>query len=405
MYKTIFLFSFLLQILTLSGQKAWQAPETAKRLNNPLINIDNAWQNGQKTFNSLCKSCHGVNGKGDPVMLKSLTPPPTDLTSEKVQSQPDGAIFWKISEGRGLMASYKNMLSETKRWELVQYIKRLGQSKKTTDEVDKNINKIRSVEAFPFSQLINAKTTFIRESKGFGFGIQHRFGATKFDKNFIQNFMGLDLAANVRFSFEIPFNKRLMMEIGRTRFGKFYDAGIKYLLIKQAADNKKPVSIAVYENVAVTTENALQYSETATFENGDAFVYKFYHRLYYDSQIIISRKFSNNFSAQIAGQLVWRNLTPYSTQPAEKSYVIAVPVSMRYRLGLKSAIDLEIMPNTHHRTMPLSLGYEIASSGNHVFQITVTNSDRVLSQNLLFYPTLRYPKDGFMIGFNLVRYF
>ena len=63
------------------------------------------------------------------------------------------------------------------------------------------------------------------------------------------------------------------------------------------------------------------------------------------------------------------------------------------------------MPNTHHKTMPISLAYEIASSGNHVFQITLTNSDRILSQNLFFEPTLKYPTDGFMLGFNLIRYF
>jgi len=46
----------------------------------------------------------------------------------------------------------------------------------------------------------------------------------------------------------------------------------------------------------------------------------------------------------------------------------------------------------------------VASSGNHVFQITITNSDRILSQNILTSPSLKH-KDGFMLGFNLIRYF
>ena len=297
------------------------------------------------------------------------------------------------------------MLSDEDRWAVVKYIRKLGKMQPDLDKKNNILKKSNEIESFSFSQLINAKTTFIRQTKGFGFGIQHRFGATKFDENIIKNFLGLDLASNIRFSFEIPVGKRFMFEIGRTRYGKFYDIGGKYLFFKQTKDEKYPVSVALYENVAVTTENAPQYSDEATFADGRQFEYKFLHRLYYDTQLIISRKFSNKLSAQITAELVWRNLTPYAPNSLEKSYVIAVPVSLRYKTGFTSAIDFEIMPNTHHRTMPISLAYEIASSGNHVFQITLTNSDRILSQNLFFKQTLRYPKDGFILGFNLVRYF
>jgi len=402
----IILFIFSLQI---GAQTSWSAPETAHKLKNPFPHQPEIVQQGKKIFQSLCSSCHGENGKGNPVMVKSLNPPPTDLTSNDVQKQPDGAIFWKISNGRGLMAAYQNMLSEKERWAVVHYIRELkskiNEKHISNTENDKQKTTLEKVNAFPFNQLINVKTTAIQQNKGFGFGIQHRFGATKFDEGFIQNFLGLDLAANVRFSFEFTLNDKLMLEIGRTRYGKFYDLGGKYLIFKQTADNSMPVSIALYENIAITTEKAPTYSSNATFDDGTAFTYKFAHRLYYDNQIIISRKFSQRLSGQITGQFVWRNLTPYQVPHKEKAYVFAVPLALRYKLGYKSAIDFEIIPNTHHRTMPISMAYEIASSGNHVFQITITNSERILSQNLLFNPTIRYPKDGFMIGFNLVRYF
>ena len=266
-------------------------------------------------------------------------------------------------------------------------------------------NKNQGIDAFPFTTLVNGKTTHIMQPKGFGLTIQHRFGATKFDDGFVKNFMGLDLAANMRFAFEIPANNRLMFEIGRTRYGKFYDMGGKYLFLQQTKDEEVPFSLAFYGNVAVTTENAPQYSEQATFDNGVKFEYKFYHRLYYDTQVMLSRKFSHQLSVQIAGELIWRNLTPYSTDPKEESFIIAVPMSMRYKFGLRSALSVEVMPNTHNDTMPISLGYEVASSGNHVFQITLTNTDRILSQQIFTNPTLRYDKDGFMLGFNLTRYF
>ena len=75
----------------------------------------------------MCSVCHGPKGKGDGMAGAGLTPKPTDLTSEVVQSQTDGAIFWKISEGRAPMASYKSAIPEKNRWEIINYIRTLKQ--------------------------------------------------------------------------------------------------------------------------------------------------------------------------------------------------------------------------------------------------------------------------------------
>ena len=55
----------------------------------------------------------------------ALPPPkPADWTSAKVQSQTDGELFWKMSEGRSAMPPWKS-LPEKDRWELVNYIRTL----------------------------------------------------------------------------------------------------------------------------------------------------------------------------------------------------------------------------------------------------------------------------------------
>ena len=397
-----FLLLFLTIPLSLAAQNSWTVPQQAMQMENPFQNDTAAIEKGANIYQKLCVSCHGVSGKGDPIARKAMNPKPAVFTTNRFQKQSEGTIYWKISEGRGAMASYKNMLSEEERWQLVSYLKSLKQTDISNSPVPKAD---ATIDAFPFSQLINAKTTHIINPKGFGFSIQHRFGATKLDNSFVTNFMGLDLAANIRFSFEIPINRKLQLEIGRTRYGKFYDFGGKYQIIKQTKNGKHPFSLVVYENIAITTEKAPLYSNSATFENGTPFSYKFNHRLSYDSQILLSRKFSYSFSAQIGGELIWRNLAPFTTKPKEKNYIIAIPVSLRYKIGLTQAVSLEIMPNSHAKTMPISLGYEVASSGNHVFQITLTNTDRILSQNIFTTPTIKYGKDGFMLGFNLTRYF
>ena len=117
-------------LLPLAAQ-TWEAPPEAEQLKNPLAQGEKI-KTGEKVYMSLCAACHGKTGKGDVPAMQGLNPKPTDLTSPEVQKQSDGALFWKISEGKGLMASYKNMLSEEERWAVVNYIRTLKQ-----DEVEK----------------------------------------------------------------------------------------------------------------------------------------------------------------------------------------------------------------------------------------------------------------------------
>lgn len=107
------------------AQENWVAPVSADEIVNPLKGDANAAASGKKTYKMLCVVCHGAKGKGDGIGSAGLQPKPTDLTSTKVQAQTDGAIFWKIEEGRSPMPSYKTTLPEKKRWEIINYIRKL----------------------------------------------------------------------------------------------------------------------------------------------------------------------------------------------------------------------------------------------------------------------------------------
>ncbi len=113
-----------------AGKGEWKAPQWADTLKNPFKGDAKAIQAGQKIYGQLCAICHGNAGKGDGVAGMALNPRPADLTSEKVQSQSDGAIFWKITTGRPPMASYKASLTDEQRWQLVNYIRTLAKRKK-----------------------------------------------------------------------------------------------------------------------------------------------------------------------------------------------------------------------------------------------------------------------------------
>ena len=70
--------------------------------------------------------CHGAAGKGDGPGGAALEKRPTDFGARVRAGATDGELFWKISEGRSPMLSWKGSLTETQRWELVDYIKTLG---------------------------------------------------------------------------------------------------------------------------------------------------------------------------------------------------------------------------------------------------------------------------------------
>jgi len=93
---------------------------------NPVPANANTIALGQKLFVSNCMICHGQAGKGDGPGGAALEKRPTDLTARVRAGATDGELFWKITEGRSPMLSWKGSLTETQRWELVDYIKTLG---------------------------------------------------------------------------------------------------------------------------------------------------------------------------------------------------------------------------------------------------------------------------------------
>jgi mono/diheme cytochrome c family protein len=104
------------------AQTAWVAPKSADSLKNPFVNNEDAIKKGKKLYAQNCTICHGTKGKGDGMAGAALKPKPANFTLERIQSQSDGAIFWKMTEGRSPMAAYKGMLSEEQRWQIVTYI-------------------------------------------------------------------------------------------------------------------------------------------------------------------------------------------------------------------------------------------------------------------------------------------
>jgi mono/diheme cytochrome c family protein len=79
---------------------------------------------GKKLYEDNCLMCHGEKGAGDGITGENLLVKPADLTDAKLmKSETDGSLFWKITTGRAPMQSWKDTLSDTQRWQLVDYIR------------------------------------------------------------------------------------------------------------------------------------------------------------------------------------------------------------------------------------------------------------------------------------------
>jgi mono/diheme cytochrome c family protein len=104
----------------------WKAPPSAANRPNPIPANTTTLAAGQKLYVSNCLTCHGASGKGDGPGGAALEKKPADLVARIKAGETDGSLFWKISEGRSPMVSWKGSLSETQRWELVNYIKTLA---------------------------------------------------------------------------------------------------------------------------------------------------------------------------------------------------------------------------------------------------------------------------------------
>ena len=108
-------------------QKEWKAPASADAKKNPLTADAATIAAGKTVYVKECQSCHGKKGKGDGPSAKDLDIPAGDFSKATMQSQSDGALFWKTSEGRKPMPSFKKKLTEDKIWQTIIYMRTLKQ--------------------------------------------------------------------------------------------------------------------------------------------------------------------------------------------------------------------------------------------------------------------------------------
>jgi mono/diheme cytochrome c family protein len=105
--------------------KPWAAPESAVKMKNPVKADPESVKEGKDLYVQHCKSCHGAKGKGDGSKAEKIDISCGDFTSAETAKVPDGELYWKTTEGRKPMPSYKEKLSDSERWKVINYIRTL----------------------------------------------------------------------------------------------------------------------------------------------------------------------------------------------------------------------------------------------------------------------------------------
>lgn len=105
-----------------NAQSTWQVDDDKKAEVMTVTFGQSAIDAGKAAYQKFnCKSCHGEPGTNTAL---PLAPKPTDLGLAAFHAaNTDGSIFYKITDGKGAMPSFKSQITETDRWNLVCFIR------------------------------------------------------------------------------------------------------------------------------------------------------------------------------------------------------------------------------------------------------------------------------------------
>ena len=269
-------------------------------------------------------------------------------------------------------------------------------------EIDTTATDVTVESAFKSLKIVNLESTKLAAKGDFYFIVAHRFGFI--DKGF-DDFFGLD-NANTQLKFLYGVNDWLTVHICRSGFQETYDLAAKYRLYAQK-ENGFPVTIVGFNSVAINSELKEEDYPNLKFEN----------RLSYVAQVLISRKFSDKLSLEIAPSVFHENTlrdildennAVILPNPQDNTQ-FAVGLGGRYKLTSRWSVNVDYAAHLNRASQsnyknPLSIGVDL-ETGGHVFQMHFTNAQAMHETGYLGQTVGDWSKGEIAFGFNLVRVF
>jgi mono/diheme cytochrome c family protein len=123
---TVIFVTVLMAFVPRTANDPWPVPDKYKNMPNPVKSDATSIVTGKELYTQHCKSCHGTKGKGDGPKAAQLDTESGDFTKPDFQKQTDGALFYKSSEGRKDMPSFKKKIADQNDiWSVINYIRTL----------------------------------------------------------------------------------------------------------------------------------------------------------------------------------------------------------------------------------------------------------------------------------------
>ena len=256
-------------------------------------------------------------------------------------------------------------------------------------EIDSVATNEKVESAFKGLKIVNIESTKLAAKGDLYFIVAHRFGSVK---DGFKGFFGLDNAVT-QLKFVYGVNNWLTVSGARSEV--VYDFSAKYSLQPQIKDGF-PVSIVGFSSIGIN--NLLDESIYPKLE--------FNNRMIYVSQVLVSRKFNNKLSLQLAPTFFHENFVVDDNQDNSQ---IALGMGGRYKLSNRWSLNVDYAAHLNRASTspyknPLSIGVDI-ETGGHVFQMHFSSSQGIHESGFLGNTTGDWNKGEVFFGFNLLRVF
>ena len=244
--------------------------------------------------------------------------------------------------------------------------------------------------AFKAMKVVNNQSTKLAGKGDLYLYVGHRFGAIK---GGIGSLFGLDYA-NTKIEMLYGLFSEVQVGFSRESFKKTYNLHVKYGIKKQTSSF--PVSIVGYNSINLDTsldENVypnLNYNE----------------RYVYISQLLVSRRFSDNFSLQLSPSVIKHN---FLTTQAKTDYNYVLNTGSRLKISKRSSFNIDYsyhlnrLKNSIEKNV-LSVGVDM-ETGGHVFQLLFSNTQASDEAGVLTGAEGDWLKGDVFFGFNILIVF
>ena len=258
--------------------------------------------------------------------------------------------------------------------------------------------KVKPVKnTFGSAMLMDNQTVMVPIKGTLEFDIQHRFGIVN---KGAKDLWGFFAPSNIRLGLSYAPVSKLFVGAGIAKERMQVDLNAKYALLQQNTNNSVPVSVSWFANMVIDARDKSNFRYGA-------------HRLSYFNQLIVARKITEQFSAQVAPSFSWfNNVEGYvdskgAVQKKMENGHLAISVMGRYKITEKSAITVGYdQPLTQHPANNphpnICFGFETTTS-SHAFQVFAGNYYGIVPQSNNVFNQNDYTAGQFLIGFNITR--